>query len=217
MTRRLIFVRHAESELSARGLVNGDPSVDCPLTEKGRRDAERFRTTIAHEPLDLCITTEFLRTRQTAEILLEGLDIPLEIEPLLDDPPVGVFESRPEKEYVEWLASHDWSVGPPGDGESQLDSVRRFLEAFDRLTNRRRNSILIIGHAFPSGVARTLAHEPPPAIRPHYDCDFDYLDPLTIDPRALKAGIRRARRELLEIEGLPSGDAGNHPATPTRT
>ena len=209
MTRRLIFVRHAESELSARGLVNGDPSVDCPLTDKGRRDAERFRTIIAREPIDLCVTTEFLRTRQTAEIALEGLDIPLEIEPRLDDPPVGVFESRPQKEYLEWLASHDWTTGPPGGGESQLNSVRRFLGAFDRLTNRRQSCILIIGHAFPSGVAHTLAHEPPPAIRPHYECDFDYLDPITVDPGALKSGIGRARQELLEIEDTLAGGAGD--------
>ena len=31
--------RHGESEFSVRGLTNGDPRVECPLTEAGREQA----------------------------------------------------------------------------------------------------------------------------------------------------------------------------------
>lgn len=200
MATRLIFVRHAESELSARGLVNGDPSLDRPLTQKGRRQAEEFRDVLVRDPVDLCVTSEFPRTRETAEIALAGLDIPQEAEAGLNDPPLGEFESRPEDEYVGWLATHDWSVGPDGGGESQLDSVRRYVDAFERLIVRPEDSVLVIGHALPTGVARTLAYESPPAVRPHYDCDFDYVRPVEIDPGALADGVARARRELFKIQ-----------------
>jgi broad specificity phosphatase PhoE len=200
MPTRLIFVRHAESELSVRGVVNGDPSVDCPLTEMGRRQAGELRDALGRSPVDLCVTSEFMRARETAEIALAGLGIPQRIEPGLNDPPLGIFESKPEDQYVGWLAAHDWSVGPDGGGESQLDSVRRFLAAFERLLARSEDSVLVVGHAFPTGVARALAYEPPPAVRPHYDCHFDYVRPVEIDPGALAEGITRARQELLEIE-----------------
>ena len=200
MPKRLTFVRHAESKLGVLGLVNGDPSVDCPLTDKGRRQAEELRAALVGVPVDLCVTSEFPRTLETADIALARLGIPRRIDPGLNDPPLGVFESRPEGEYVAWLASHEWSVGPDGGGESQLGSVRRYLDAFDRLLTVPEASVLVIGHAFPTGVARTLAFEPGPAVRPHYDCDFDYVDPIDIDPAALGRGVRRARRELLEIE-----------------
>jgi broad specificity phosphatase PhoE len=200
MPKHLIFVRHAESDLSVRGLVNGDPSVDCPLTEKGRRQAEELRAALVREPVELCVTSEFPRTLETAEIALAALDIPQRIEPRLNDPPLGVFESKPEDEYVAWLAAHDWSLAPDGGGESQLDSVRRYLRAFERLLAQPEKRVLVIGHAFPTGVARTLAYEPPPAVRPHYDCDFDYVHPIEIDSVALADGITRARQELLEIE-----------------
>jgi broad specificity phosphatase PhoE len=200
MPTRLTFVRHAESELGVLGLVNGDPSIDCPLTHKGRRQAEELRVALVHEPVDLCVTSEFPRTLETADIALAGIRIPRRIEPGLNDPPLGVFESRPEGEYVAWLAAHDWSVGPDGGGESQLGSVRRYLDAFDRLLATPEDRVLVIGHAFPTGVARTLAVEPGPAVRPHYDCDFDYVDPIEIDPAALAKGVTRARQELLEIE-----------------
>lgn len=200
MTTRLIFVRHAESKLSARGLVNGDRSLDRRLTQKGRRQAEELRDALVRDPVDLCVMTEFPRTRETAEIALAGLGIPQEVEAGLNDPPLGEFESRPEDEYVDWLVAHDWSVGPVGGGESQLDSVRRYVDAFERLIARPEDSVLVIAHAFPTGVARTLAYESPPAVRPHYDCDFDYVRPVEIDPGALTDGVTRARREFVEIQ-----------------
>lgn len=200
MPKRLTFVRHAESELGVLGLVNGDPAVDCPLTEKGRRQAEELRATLVREPVDLGVTSDFPRAVETAEIALAGLGIPQHVDPGLNDPPLGVFESQPEHEYVAWLASHDWSLGPSGGGESQLDSVRRYLNAFDRLLARPEERVLVIAHAFPTGVARTLAVEPSPAVRTHYDCDFDYVEPIEINPAGLAKGITRARQELLEIE-----------------
>ena len=38
-----MFVRHGESEYSAKMLVNGDPSVAVALTEEGREQAEQLR------------------------------------------------------------------------------------------------------------------------------------------------------------------------------
>ena len=200
MPARLAFVRHAESELGARGLVNGDPSVDCPLTERGRRQAAELRAALARDPVDVCITTSFPRTQETARIALEDLEIPLEIEPGLDDPRVGIFESRPADEYLDWLGAHDWSRSPEGGGESQLACVRRYLDAFERLLARNESRMMVIAHAFPMGVAWTLATEPPPTVRPHYNCDFDYLSRVEIDPLALSAGITRARQELASID-----------------
>jgi broad specificity phosphatase PhoE len=200
MPRRLIFVRHAESELSARGLVNGDPSMDSPLTPQGRLQAEELHRGLVQDPADLCVVSEFPRVQETAVIALAGLDIPWEIDPGLNDPPLGVFESKPEDEYVAWLENHDWSRGPEGGGESQLGSVRRFLDSFERLLARTVASVLVIGHAFPTGVARALAEEAPPMVRPHYDCVFDYVSPVELHPAALAEGIKRARRELLDIE-----------------
>ena len=201
MPGRLLFVRHAESRLSARGLVNGDPSVDCPLTEEGRRQARALRARLARDPIDVCITTAFRRTQETAEIALTGVGVPVLLEAGLNDPPLGTFESRPLDEYVEWLAQHDWATAPPGGGESQLGSVRRFVDAFARVLELPQDRVLLVTHAFPIGVARTLAYDPPPAVRPHYECGFDYVRPVEIAPAALAEGVARARRELSRIDG----------------
>ena len=75
---RAILARHGESELSCRGLTNGDPRVACPLTARGREEAGRLGELLATEPIDLCVTSEFERTRETADLALE-IDRPAEL------------------------------------------------------------------------------------------------------------------------------------------
>ena len=51
---------------------------------------------MANIPLDACVHTRFPRTRETAEIALgERVDVPLVVEPLLDDIDIGDLEGEP--------------------------------------------------------------------------------------------------------------------------
>ena len=72
----VILARHGESVFSARQLVNGDVVVPGPLTERGVEEARELGRAIAADPVDLCITSEFERTRQTADVALEGRVVP---------------------------------------------------------------------------------------------------------------------------------------------
>ena len=45
---RALFVRHGESEFSAKALVNGDPAVAIGLTELGRQQAEQLGERLSH-------------------------------------------------------------------------------------------------------------------------------------------------------------------------
>lgn len=198
MVSRLVFVRHAESTFSARSLGNGDPDVDCPLTEAGRGQAERLRARLG--PLDVCVTTAFARTIETADIALAGRSVARVIEAGLNDPALGVYESRPLAEFLAWLRAHDWTARPDGGGESQVDVVTRYVAAFERLLARSEDRVLVVTHNLPMAVAQVLAHEPPPAVRREYTARFEYAVPVEIAPEALGRGIARARRELAELE-----------------
>jgi len=72
----VILARHGESVFSERLLVNGDIAVAGPLTAKGEEEARALARAIADDPIDLCVTTEFERTRRTAEIALAGRNVP---------------------------------------------------------------------------------------------------------------------------------------------
>ncbi len=74
--------------------MNGDPRVACSLTELGRQQAEQLGERLVGEPLDLCVVTEFPRTLETADIVLEDRDVPRLVVPELNDPYYGAFEGR---------------------------------------------------------------------------------------------------------------------------
>src|SRR5438270_427029 len=90
----LILVRHAESEYSVRGLLNGDPRVAVALTDEGREQARRLGEALAQTEIDLCATSEFARTIETAEIALAGRDIAHLVVPELNDHPAGDYEGK---------------------------------------------------------------------------------------------------------------------------
>ena len=70
--RLFVVARHAHTVLNVERRVNGDPTVDVPLTQEGREEAHRLGDQVANIPLDACIHTRFPRTAETARIALQG-------------------------------------------------------------------------------------------------------------------------------------------------
>jgi probable phosphoglycerate mutase len=134
--------------LNSENRINGDPSVPVALTENGREQARSLGRQIAHIRLDLCICTRFSRTRETAEIALEGRRVPIEVEPLLDDIDVGDLEGMPLESYRAWKREHTRSDPFPG-GESLDAAARRYAKAFRQLLERAEESILVVTHEIP--------------------------------------------------------------------
>src|SRR5438132_7353237 len=93
----VILARHGESAYSANGLGNGEPLVDVPLTEAGRQEGLALGRLIAGEPIDLCVISQFARTRETADLALAGhaARVPRLVLPDLNDVTLGRFEGRP--------------------------------------------------------------------------------------------------------------------------
>ncbi len=152
----LLLARHAESEFSAKQLVNGDPGVSCPLTETGRAQARALGAAIADERIDLCVVTEFERVRQTAEIALAGRDVPFLVLPELNDPRYGTFEGGSIVAYREWA----WARGPldaPEGGEHRGELAARYARGFRRLADRPEDTILLVAHSLPLAYLRDAA------------------------------------------------------------
>jgi broad specificity phosphatase PhoE len=143
-----VLARHGESTLNSENRINGDPAVPVALTEKGREEARLLGQQVAHVRLDVCICTRFTRTRETAEIALEGRDVPIEIAPLLDDIDVGDLEGLSIEDYRAWKREHTRRDPFPG-GESLDDAARRYAQAFRELLGRPETSVLVITHEIP--------------------------------------------------------------------
>jgi broad specificity phosphatase PhoE len=146
--RTFVISRHGESTLNLERRVNGDPNVPVALTEKGRAEAKLLGQQVAHIPSELCVHTRFSRTIDTAEIALEGRDVPFVEEPLLDDVKIGDLEGKTLDDYRAWKREHTRADAFPA-GESLDDAALRYAEAYRRLVERPERSLLIVTHEIP--------------------------------------------------------------------
>lgn len=148
-SRTFTLIRHGQSTYNARGLVNGDPSVPVSLTELGREQAEQVCAALAGRQFDLAIHTRFARTAQTLAIVLDGRTVPVAVYSQLDDVHLGVFESRPVAEYRAWRAAHTPDDPPPGEGESRVDTLYRYLKGYERMLAEEADTIVAVLHDVP--------------------------------------------------------------------
>jgi 2,3-bisphosphoglycerate-dependent phosphoglycerate mutase len=144
----VVLARHAHSQLNLEHRINGDPAVPVHITADGQDEARELGLQLANVPIELCVHTRFCRTEETAELALAGRDVPVEVEPLLDDIDVGELEGQTVDEYHAWKAKHVRSDPFPG-GESLDEAAKRYAEAFRRLAARNVGAILVVCHEIP--------------------------------------------------------------------
>ena len=150
------LARHAESVLNLEGRVNGDPAVPAPLTGDGRREAALLGAQLAHVDLDLCVHTRFQRTLETAELAIDGRDVPVQVEPLLDDIDVGTLEGHALADYRE-AKQRLGRKQPFPEGESLDAAALRYAQAFRRLGQGRAQRVLVVCHEIPIRYALNAA------------------------------------------------------------
>jgi broad specificity phosphatase PhoE len=154
--RLFVFARHGESVLNLEHRVNGDPTKEVDLTERGRFEAAQLGQQLAGLHPDLCLHSRFPRTARTAEIALAGREIPLQVEPLFDDIDIGELEGARIEDYRAWKHGHARSEAFPG-GESLDDAARRYAEGFRRLLEGPHAAVLVLTHEIPIRYALNAA------------------------------------------------------------
>lgn len=192
--RLFVLTRHGESVLNVERRVNGDPGVDVPLTPRGEEEARRLGEQVAHLPLDACVHTRFPRARATAEIALsEREDIPLLVEPLLDDIDLGELDGALLEDYRAWKHGHARSVPFPG-GESLDDAARRYAEAFRRLLAAPHGCLLVVSHEIPVRYALNGAAGSDSLDGPAHE--ISNAVPYLFDEEALERAVRGIERAV---------------------
>ena len=154
--RLFVIARHAHSTLNLERRVNGDPSVPVPLTDQGREEARQLGIQVANVPIDVCVHTRFGRTLDTAEIALSGRDVPMRVEPLLDDIDVGDLEGKSIEEYRAWKRQHTRADRFPG-GESLDEAALRYARGLRKLVEGPGRCVLVVCHEIPLRYALNAA------------------------------------------------------------
>ena len=186
-----VIARHGESTLNFEKRINGDPAVPVQLTVKGREESRLLGQQIAHVPIELCVHTRFSRTRETAEIALEGRNVAFEEMSILDDIDVGQLEGQTIEEYRAWKREHTRRDAFPG-GESLDDAARRYADAFEQLLERPERSILVVTHEIPLRYAINAADGSDDLDGPAHQ--LANATPYVFDENALGRAVEQIRR-----------------------
>ena len=191
--RLLLLARHGQSLFNVSGVVNGDPALDRGLSEAGRAAASTLGVELAAIPIDLCVTSRFPRTHETAALALGGRadDVPHDVDPDLDDIRIGDLEGRTLVDYREWKRAHTRADRFPG-GESLDEAAARYADAFARLAARTEDTILCVCHEIPVRYAINAAGGSPDPDRPFHD--VPNATPFLFDAEALRRAAASLRR-----------------------
>jgi probable phosphoglycerate mutase len=146
--RTLILARHAYARSNAGATVNGAPP-GASLAEVGIEEARTLGRLLADDTIDLGVSSRLLRTQQTLAVALEGRELPMMVEPLLDEIGFGSFEGGPLADYRAWAWSHPPDAACPGGGESRASAASRFADGLVELLGRPEETVLAVSHAVP--------------------------------------------------------------------
>ena len=148
---RLLLVRHGETPWNLDGRLQGSTDVD--LSEKGREQARLIGRRLSTTAIDLAYSSNQSRARETAEIILEGRDVPLHAIPELRERSHGVFEGLTVKErrqrYPDLFAAsllNNLDFAPTGGETFRQTNQRMAAWAQDFRDAHLDSTVLVVGH-----------------------------------------------------------------------
>lgn len=135
------FIRHGQTDWNRDGLLQG--SSDIPLNETGRAQARDALMTVRSMPWDVVVSSPLVRARETAQIIADGLDIPLgPTYAGLVERDYGSLEGTSSSAAIERWPDRDYP------GAESLDSVatRGSMALLEIAADNPDASVLIICH-----------------------------------------------------------------------
>ena len=120
-------MRHGESEGNVRGVISTDIANDDNVTENGKEQVKNTAEELKDSGIELIITSPFLRTKQTAEIMREELG--LSADAVIEDGRIKEFDLSDDFEGKRW--HEDYSVPNFATWEE------RFTKTLEGSENRR--------------------------------------------------------------------------------
>jgi broad specificity phosphatase PhoE len=152
MNKSLYIVRHGQTDLNKRGIIQGR-GMDTDLNEEGRRQAQLFFEAYKSVPFDKIYISKLRRTQQSIQPFID-MGIPYEKLAGLDELGWGVHEGQPgtpENKAAFMQIMREWLAGDLDKkfegGESPNEVKERQLEAMDIIMSKtEEKNVLICMH-----------------------------------------------------------------------
>jgi alpha-ribazole phosphatase/probable phosphoglycerate mutase len=156
----LLLIRHGESTWNFEHRIQGQ--LDPPLSEEGRRQAERLGGRLLGQEFAGFYCSDLKRAFETAELIAAAMGGRAEPLPALREIYLGEWEGLHTEELAQrfpeawrrWTAEPNWDLVPGGEGAARFE--RRVVAAVDGLFARHpQGDVLVVTHG---GVIQIALH-----------------------------------------------------------
>ena len=161
----LYIMRHGKTDWNEIRKLQG--RTDIPLNEEGRKMAEEVRKECEEIGFDICYSSPLTRARETAEIALKGLDVPIQTDDRLMEMCFGIYEGAVNAGSVEGSPIQKFFDSPElfmgtENGETFDELFKRtgsFIDEMIKPALKEGKKVLIVGHgAMNAGMICNVKH-----------------------------------------------------------
>lgn len=168
------YIRHGQTDWNVERRFQG--SMDIPLNETGIAQAHSAKDLMRSLPITHIYSSPLQRARVTADIVNEGLNLPITGMDTLQEVNFGVLEGQLRNPKVDF--SDDWQNGTtPDKAETFIDFTARVFTAINEVL-KNEGTPLIVAHGavfwpihthMQLGLANTLPNAKPVHLTPPED------------------------------------------------
>ncbi len=163
-----LIMRHGESGANVEGVIVSAPAIGCErfgLTQQGSEQVITSGLAYTGEAITRIICSDFLRTRQTAELIAESLNLPSpQHDTGLRERFFGAWEGQSAEHYQGIWQRDQITEQCADDGvEGTVAVLQRGIKVLERLEQQYQNQvILLVSHGDILQILRTLFVGKPP-------------------------------------------------------
>lgn len=166
---RLYIVRHGETDWNKKRKLQGQ--VDIPLNEFGRHLAVETGKGLSDIPFSICISSPLKRALETAQLILEGRDVPIIADERIKEMAFGAWEGgccsedgwNLPQEFHKFFEDPEHYRAPEGgeDFYSLRNRLSEFLSELYKKEELKDKNILITTHgAALCGILNIIKDQP---------------------------------------------------------
>lgn len=153
MQRRLILLRHGETEYNATSRMQGQ--LDTVLSQRGVDQAHAAAKELRDLGISKIVSSDLMRAKNTAEVVAADLGLPVGVDERLRETHLGEWQGKTHNEVdsahegarAVWRTDASWA---PPRGESRLQVAERSRAVVDELMRDYdewdNSAVLLVSH-----------------------------------------------------------------------
>lgn len=198
------LIRHGETDYNAKGIIQGQLHV--PLNKRGMKQAEKLAKRLSKNRIDLLISSDLLRAKQTAEIIMSNHPTIAHVEysELFRERSLGEWEGKDFQDYLKVSRTNkNFRIENGESHEEFLSRARRAKQYLEKRAEELSKTgvvqphIAVITHG---GLIRRIIQEyimpEPTRHSPYFATDNASITRIQIDAELYKGEKKRHAKIL---------------------